>query len=472
MTTTEKPKLSPDEIINKINDVSPEEQSKKLKEFLINYTIDDLYNLAEKINANKDLEKNEKTLEKYKKGMRDRIKELKLEKGFAERLTILNTKTEKCELQALLPELKPKEIAKPKGMLEKGSGYAIGAFNSVIGWFKGAGGWIGGAATYAYNYLANPENRAKLVRTIGNLAKSGWYHLLKAPALVGIPPTFPGLGKIAAGADEKLKQMDAIDTIYEIVETENENPDTPPVKFDGKMNKTVWMRWKPEERTPEAIQKMTLAYIDAQRDAGNKSIVVTISELKNPEAAAKSASETLLKTLATNLGVSKVAFGEMASAKKESNGWSITILESDVNKTDKQLKPNSPADKLVKAAKTMTTVSEITIDTSEEILIKKDGGITKVVSSIANLEAKTSNINNLANKIPGGRVTTLKLGDKTMKTDKPRAVFFAQNQMISTNATGAEHVESILSDKIAAANDKQKWMWDGNKWIDETQSKT
>ena len=104
MTTLEKTKLSPDEVINQVNAAKPEEQRAKIKEVLKNYTIYDLENLAKKIKGIKGLEKKADQIEQYKKGMRERIEELSKEKGFNEGLEVLNTRNAKFELLALLPE--------------------------------------------------------------------------------------------------------------------------------------------------------------------------------------------------------------------------------------------------------------------------------------------------------------------------------------------------------------------------------
>ncbi|MDD3896312.1 MAG: hypothetical protein PHU04_00485 [Candidatus Peribacteraceae bacterium] len=468
-TPTPVPARNPAEIVAEVIALqTPEERRTKIEELIKEQTIDDLEALAKELKNREELQ-DETKLQEFREEIKKRIDAITQGKEINERLTLLEGRLALIEL---LPELGRKET-----LTERASNFVVEQANTVIGFFKDAGGWIGETATAAYNYLADPEKRAELGRMIGNYAKRAWYWALKTPSVLGIPENTPGLGGIAANATEKLAQMDAVDAIYEIVNAEKGTGAKPLVTFDGKFDKSVWLRWKPEERTPEAIQQMALSFIDVQKSAGQgtmtQPIVVTMAALRNPEEAARIAAETLQTELATALGVEKIDFGSPASAKKGTDRkWSLTIAESDVDKAAKRLNTGSTAEKLAPSIKFMPTVDEVVIEPGkEEIEVRKEGGKTKVTASIEKISSEAAHIETLANTIQGGRVTALKVGDPSLKTDVPRAVFSQTNRMLATNEKsmqlGAEQIAKILSEKIPEAEDRQEWRWDGSAWIDE-----
>ncbi|MDD5469451.1 MAG: hypothetical protein PHO92_01480 [Candidatus Peribacteraceae bacterium] len=463
------PAQNPAEIVAEVIALqTPEARRTKIEELIRERTIDDLEALAKEIKSSEELQ-DETKLQEFREEIKKRIETITQGKEINERLTLLEGRLALIEL---LPELGRKQT-----LTERASNFVVEKANTVIGFFKDAGGWIGETATAAYNYLADPVKRAELGRIVGNYAKRAWYWVLKTPSLLGIPENTPGLGGIAANATEKLAQMDAVDAIYEIVNAEKGAGAKPLVTFDGKFDKGIWLRWKPEERTPEAIQQMALSFIDAQKKAGQgtmaQPIVVTMAALRNPEEAAKIAAEALQTELATALGVEKIDFGSPASAKKGTDGkWSLTIAAGDVDQRAKKIVGGSTAEKLAPSIKSMPTVDEVIIEPrKEEIEVRKEGGKTKVTASIEKISSETGHIETLANTIQGGRVTVLKIGDPSLKTDVPRAVFSQTNRMLATNEKsmqlGAAQIAKILSEKIPSATDRQEWKWDGSAWIEE-----
>ncbi len=463
------------EILAEISAIpDPEKRKEAIAKDVRDRTMEELEELANAIKSNDVLKADEARLNEFKEEMKKQVEVLRQAAAIEQALAMLEGKVALLEL---LPELKPEEKTRYAKGWDKAAGIAIDTGKAILGFFKDTGGLIGGVTTSIYNYLSNPENYTKIANTIGNSATRLWYTVLKTPTLIGIPPNFPGLGKLAANATEKLAQMDAVDAIYEIVNAEKGAGAKPLVTFDGKFDKGVWLRWKPEERTPEAIQQMALSFIDAQKKAGQgtmaQPIVVTMATLRNPEEAAKVAAEALQTELATALGVEKIDFGSPASAKKGTDGkWSLTIAAGDVDQRAKKIVGGSTAEKLAPSIKSMPTVDEVVIEPGkEEIEVRKEGGKTKVTASIEKISSEAAHIETLANTVQGGRVTVLKIGDPSLRTDVPRAVFSQTNRMLATNEKsmqlGAAQIAKILSEKIPSATDRQEWKWDGSAWIEE-----
>jgi len=405
------PAPAPQPNIDVINDIvaKPDEATRlaALKTAVQGKTLDQLEGLAKDINEHATLQAAPEKLKEFKAEMKERIEAIKLTMAMDKRLAALEGR---LELAKLLAEPK-------KSPVQRVTDYVVDKAKYVAEGLGAAGGWVGESASIAYKWIS--ENTAWLSRTVVNAVKRGAIHI----GSTFIPPGLPIHAQVAAWKAETLAQMDAVDAIWTVVSAEKEIEPQNNITFDGKFNKSAWVRLSKEGRTPEKIQEMTQHFITEQRKItaadgitklgmAGAPIEVKMEFLMDPtkaaevakqkqEAEAKRKTEELQTAIANVLPkIDTVTIGTSTNAKKGGAKWSIAIERGDIDETAKKIKPGTNADHLVNVINALTGASAISLGGTETKLHKGNGGIEVQMPNgpLANAAA----INSLIAKLPSG----------------------------------------------------------------------
>ena len=402
-----------DIINNVLAEADPAKRIAKLKEYIKNDALDDLNGLAREVNAHGVLKTTAEKLQEFKGTLKEKAETLLQTMQIDQRLDALQNKLD--DLIELLPELAPAQSP-----VQKVTNAIVKKVTSIAGGLSSAGTWVGETASAAFQWITDSENQRWLARTVKNFALRGIYKTLASPSRLGVQPGFPGLGQMASFGNEKLKQMDAVDSVWSVVYAEREVPPQNTIKFDGEFSKAVWLRLPEDQRTPDKIREMTNYFIDERRKEKNPDgtmkfgvpdspIVVKMKLLMDPEQAKQLAKkkeeerkqkerEQLAKDLKAKWGVESVSFGDATHAEK-ANNWSVTVKEGDIDTAAKKAKANSEAAKLLAALPRLSNVSAVKMGSNETRINTNNG---KVEVELSDTTGNVGAINTLANVLPNG----------------------------------------------------------------------